>query len=431
MLKNTIKIKDNFAPLFQDSSLVCNNYDLLNTLTELLSEGKANEALHLLNNLQKSVAGHHPLYPYYSTAIEIRDGRFVFVSKPNSPEAIEKYPPTYKVKMVIPEKYKDFSSITELLDYSYKNQVDIDVNVTELKKLLGNEEDPFQDEIFNPENLENIMFKIKPKEFPPSKPFKIVFVNTNYVFDYILLKVERITDDDKIILSNMEQQSGLYISFTLDFKNNKLDFNIKIKEGFLRDVTTNLALIKLMINARKENQLEVISLEDRQKFMSGYLNGVNFTSKFGDEEREKKFLEDLKVIENFYNTKIELADNIVLDDVMNAEMLAKGITKKESTGKYDNIEAEFRITNETRDSIKDINNKSFMLSFEIHNYEIKIFNKKFEIPKIIQTIKKVRIEDEDKLLRKMEVLEAGDIIKIKFIPADEETIEYVNEFYFE
>lgn len=95
MSKNLIKVKDNFAPIFQDSSLVYNNYDLLNTLTELLSEGKANEALQLLNNLPKSVAGHHPLYPYYSTTIDVKDGKLVFISKPNSEEAIEKYPPRY------------------------------------------------------------------------------------------------------------------------------------------------------------------------------------------------------------------------------------------------------------------------------------------------------------------------------------------------
>lgn len=193
MSKNSIKIKNNNAPILQDSNLTYNYYnnDIFMTMSELLSEGKPNEALELLDNVSKSVAGHHPLYPHYSTGIENRNGKFVFTSKPNSKEASEKYPSKYKGKMVIPEKYRNFSSMSEILDYSYRNQEDIEVNVKEVRKLLGNLHDPFQDDMFTTENLKKMTFKIKCKEFPPAIPFKIVFVNSDYTLDYVLLKVQK------------------------------------------------------------------------------------------------------------------------------------------------------------------------------------------------------------------------------------------------
>ena len=72
-----------------------------------------------------------------------------------------------------------------------------------------------------------------------------------------------------------------------------------------------------------------------------------------------------------------------------------------------------------------------MMSYEIHEFEIKIFNHSFKVPKIIQKLKKVKMADEKKVLKKLDVLEEGDMIKIKFIPAGEEFIEYSDEFYFE
>lgn len=428
-----IKTRDNHGLVVQNSNLVINNntHDLLNSISEKLRAGKIDEAIDILNNMKKSVAGHHPLYPYYSTEVENRNGNLVFVSKPNSKEAIDKFPPIYKGKMTVPEKYKNFESINPLLDYSYRNQVDIDVNIKEFRKFLGDLDDPYQDEMFQPENLQNMKFKIIPKKFPKARPFKIVFSNSSHTLDYILLRAERVTENDEIILSNKEQDIGVCITFRVNFRSNRLDFNIRVKEEYKRDVYANLEYINFMINCNKAKQLKVVALEGNQEFMSGFFDDVNFESRFGDTKKEAKFLEDLKVIEDFYSMKIELTDNVMVEDVMNAEMLAKGIKGQDISGNYVNLDSEFRITNESKNSIKDLYNKTFMLSYEMHDYEIEILNQSFKVSKVIQTIKKIKMADEEKVLKKIEVLDDGDLIKIRFIPANGETIEHTDEFYFD
>ncbi len=433
MSKNKIKAKNNYAPIFQDSSFVNNyiNYDLMMNISKLLKANKVDEANELLSSLSKSIAGHHPLYPYFSTGIENRSGKLTLVSKPNSEEAIKIYPPRYKGKMTLPEKYRGFTSIDELLDYSYRNQEDIEVNVQEIRKLLGDFDDPYQDELFSPENLKKMKFKIKHREFPQATPFKIVFANNNFSLDYILLSGEKITENNEIILSNKEQDIGLCITLFIDFTSKRLDFNIRVKEDYIRDVSTCLAFTNFMLNGKKDNKLEIISLEENRVFISGYLNDVNYESRFGDGEKEKEFLEHLKIIEDFYDIKINLADEITKDDVINAEILARAITGKEIKGNYNSLDTEIRLVEETKDTVKNFYNEGFALTYEMYDYEIKVFDKSFKIPKIIKTMGTVKIENLEKVIKKIDVLETGDLIKIKFIPVDKKTIEYTDEFFFD
>lgn len=432
MSKNIIKTKSNYAPIFQDSSLAynCYNYDLLMTISQLLNTGNVNEAKKLLSNLSKSVAGHHPLYPYYSTEIENRDGKLVFTSKPNSDEATKKYPPLYKGKVVVPEEYKNFLSMHELSNYANRNQVPIDLNLLEFKKFLGDIPDPYQeiDDLVE-ENGQPIL-RIIPKEFPPAMPFKLVLTKSNYILEYILLRMERITDDNELIVSNKEQKIGIYISLTINEEKMKADFQISIKEEYIRDVSSNLAYANIMKYFSSGDELKIISLEDGNTLLQGFteLEEEQFNNEF---ERKIELFSNLKIIEDHYGIKIEIAEQVMMTDAMNAETLSKAIKGEEVVSKYNYIDTEFRITKESKKSIRDFHNSVFMMSYEIHDFEIKIFKHSFIIPKIIQKVKKVKMADKEKVIKKLDVLEEGDIIKIKFIPADEESIECSDVFYFE
>lgn len=432
MSKNIIKTKSNYAPIFQDSSLAynCYNYDLLMTISQLLNTGNVNEAKKLLSNLSKSVAGHHPLYPYYSTEIENRDGKLVFTSKPNSDEATKKYPPLYKGKVVVPEEYKNFLSMHELSNYANRNQVPIDLNLLEFKKFLGDIPDPYQeiDDLVE-ENGQPIL-RIIPKEFPPAMPFKLVLTKSNYILEYILLRMERITDDNELIVSNKEQKIGIYISITINEEKMKADFQISIKEEYIRDVSSNLAYANIMKYFSSGDELKIVSLEDGNTLLQGFteLEEEQFNNEF---ERKIELFSNLKIIEDHYGIKIEIAEQVMMTDAMNAETLSKVIKGEEVVSKYNYIDTEFRITKESKKSIRDFHNSVFMMSYEIHDFEIKIFKHSFIIPKIIQKVKKVKMADKEKVIKKLDVLEEGDIIKIKFIPADEESIECSDVFYFE
>ncbi|MGF7058630.1 abortive infection system toxin AbiGii family protein [Brassicibacter mesophilus] len=433
MASSKIKTRDNYGLVVQNSNLTVNNYtyDLLNSVSQKLATGKVDEAIALLNDMKKSVAGHHPLYPYYSTEIENKNGSLVFVSKPNSKEAIEKFPPTYKGKMTIPAKYKEFASMNELLDYSYRNQEDIEINVKEIRKVLGHFDDPYQDEIFSPDSLKNLRFKIKHQEFPPAMPFKIVFSNSDYSLDYILLRFNRITDDEKFILNNSEQDTNLFIEIIIDSQNRKCDFNIKIKDKFIKGVKANLAFIDFMINCKERNEIKVISLEDREELISGFLDNMNFVSNFEDTAKEKEFLEELRIVEDYYGKEINLPDEIYEEDIENVEILAKGIKDKKVIGRFTGFNMEFELTDQLKESIIKNKDKIFPIIYEMKDVRIKIFGQPFKIGRVVRRFENIKIADSDKLLKKIEVLDLGDKIKIKHIPADKQEDEFIDEFYFE
>lgn len=429
MESSKIKMRDNSGLLLQNSSLVF-NYDMINKVTELLESGKVDDALNVLNNLKNSISGHHSLYPYYSIGIKNDKGKLFFVSEPNSEEAIKKYPPRYEGKMMIPKKYIRFSSINELLYYSYRNQEDIEINMKEFKKFLGDIVDPYQDKIFSPENLSKMKWKIKHKEFPPARPYKIEFNKGDFSLDYVLLRVKNITDDDNIVLSNLEQKHNLNLEIIADIKNNKCDFNIKISEKFKKDVYSKLLFINFMIEGKKKTEVLIISLEDNEIFMSGTLDSINYNSEFGSVEKEKEFLENLKTIEDFYDLKFELPDKVFIDDIEKAGTLAEAIKNKKVLGEWDVLNFEHTITKKSKDKILELEDNSFEIKYEMIKCKENIFGQSFDIPKIVRKFENVKIANIHKVKRKLEVLEEGDVLKIKCVPLKKEKDKYMDEFYF-
>ncbi len=429
MSKNIIKTESNHGLIVQDSSVIIKQ-DMLLSISNLLKNGETKDAQYLLDSLSKAVVGHHPLYPHYLTKIENINGQLVFISKPNSNEAIEKYPIKYKGKVEIPKEYQNFSSMHELSNYADRNQISIDLNLLEFKKFLGDIPDPYQElDGLIKKNGQPIL-RIIPKEFPPAIPFKIILIKSNYTLDYILLRTERITDNNELVISNLEQKIGIYISFTINRENEKADFHISVKEEYMQDVLSNLAYANIMKCFISGDELQVVSLEHGYTLLKGFIKDKE-NQRYKEYEERIDLYNNLKVIEDYYNIKIKIADKITMVDVMNAEDLAKAIKGEKIVGKYDHIDTDFKITKESKESIKGFYNNIFMMSYEMHDFEIKIFNHLFKIPKIIQKIKKVKMADEEKVLKKLNVLEEGDIIKIKFIPADGKFIEYSNEFNFE
>lgn len=190
-----------------------------------------------------------------------------------------------------------------------------------------------------------------------------------------------------------------------------------------------------MINCKRENEIRIISLENGDIFMSGVLNDANFESGFEDEGQERKLLEYLKIIEDYYNRKIKLPDEISEDDIISATILAKGIRDGKVTGKVNSLNNEFIIVEEKKEEMKEkivgYKCRTFPVEYEGSNIIIKIFNETFKVGKIVRKFKKLKIKDIERVIKKLEVLENGDKINIKFIPDNKDENEYVDEFYFD
>lgn len=425
MQKSKVNIKNNSGQVYQNTTI--NNYHLLDELIKKFQDGESTDAIEMINAFKKSLAGWHPLFPNYSVDIVNRNGQLVFKSIPNSDEAIHNYPIKYVGKMTIPEKYAQFSSITELLDYSYKNQTDIDINVLELKKMLGDQEDPFPDDVPSKEELKNSIWKIKHKEFPPAKPFKFLITTSGFSIDYLLLRAQRIDEDNRIILSNHEQDSMFEITIIADWQNEKSEMNFRINDKYRYDVEANLQFIKFLLEGESAGHISIISLEDNTTLMTGVIvpHPVSEEDKF-----QYKILENLKVIEQHYGTKISLNSGIRQDDADNIFYLANAIIEKEYNGSWSEASLQLEINKENK--VFDWTSDDPMNVSIVHtNVEVLIFNNRFIIPKVIRAFLNAKLSNLSILKEKALLLSDGDIITVKFYPATEEKAPYREEFNFD
>ena len=141
----------------------------------------------------------HELYPDYG--IEII-GPKRYASRPLNNEAINKYPPKFKLKGIatIGDRVLPCLTLNDI-EYANRHQQDIVINITEAQKFLGEKMDPFQ---YEAQQMVGEKLIKKPEPFAPAQPFSIK-VDGDTFYEYIELRLEEILDDESIVISNREQ----------------------------------------------------------------------------------------------------------------------------------------------------------------------------------------------------------------------------------
>lgn len=368
----------------------------------------------------------HPYYPYYALEVKKLGEEYIPYSKPLTKEAFEKYPPKIKGKFSFSDKYKGFKDIKDLLDYSYKTQTEIEINNIELKKMIGDEVDPYQGEI---ELLlsKTTDWKIKPKEFPEARPYKIVIEGSDISYDYILLRTTRI-EDNKVFLSNKEQKLDIEFNFVFDLKNKKITTNIKLNQDMKPTNKSLLKYLKFTKSALSKNKLSIISLEYDAVLAEGNLDNFDYESPFGNIDNEITFIEYITLIEEHYDTAIEIPEKIEDDDLEAIYYLGEALKYGEIKGTWKDGTFDFIIAEDSTLNIKNLEDKPFDLSL-VAPAKALIFKYEFPIPKIIRTFKNAQMKDLDKVKKKVDVLDAGDIIKVTFVAKGDN--QYIEQFDFE
>ena len=293
--------------------------------------------------------------------------------------------------------------------------------------MLGDIEDPFPDDVPSEEELKNSIWRIKHKEFPPAKPFKMLVSTSGFTIDYLLLRTQRIDEDNRIILSNHEQDSMIKVTIIADLQNEKSEMKFRINDKYQYDIEANLQFIKFLFEGESAGQLSIISLDDNTELMTG----VIVPHPVSDEDKFKyKILENLKVIEQHYGTKISLRSGIAEDDLDNIFYLANAIIEKEYTGSWSEASLKLEINKENKmfDWALD---EPMTISIVQTNVEIQIFNNQFIIPKVRRTFLNARLSNLSVLKERAFLLSDGDIITVKFYPATEEKAAYREEFNFD
>lgn len=420
---NTQKGKYVEGDMIQNSVVIKNTtYD---ELMKCLMAGDIQGAMKVMEMQEKALGVVHPNYPYYSLGIRRIGDNLVPYSKPLSKEAIEKYPPKIKGKFSFSDKYKGFKDIKDLLDYSYKTQTEIEINNIELMKMIGDEVDPFQGEV---ELLlsKTTDWKIKPKEFPEARPYKIVIEGSEISYDYILLRTLRI-EDNKVFLSNKEQEIDTEFNFIFDLKNKKLSINIRLDKDANPTKKSLLKYLKIAKGALSKNKLSIISLEFDAVLAEGNLDNFDYESPFGNIDNEIIFVEYITLIEEHYNKTVEIPEKIEDDDLEAIYYLGEALKYGEIKGTWKDGTFDFIVAEDSTQNIKNLEDKPFDLSL-VAPAKALLFEDEFPIPKIIRTFKNAQMKDLEKVKKKVEVLDAGDVIKVTFVAKGDN--QYIEQFVF-
>lgn len=398
----------------------------MDEIRNCLEDGNISKALEFLDEQKKFIGVYHPYYPDFRIGIKNMNGKAVPFSEPLSSNAVSKMQPTISGKFKFSEKYSNFKSVREVFEHSYNTQTDIEIDLIEIKKMLGEKDDPYQDEI--EQMLEdNGTWKIKHQDFPEAKPYKISLDDSSSLIEYVLLKTVKV-EGTTIYFSNELQNDDISVQFSIDTSRHSMNFNFSVNKESEYDNKAQLKFLEIMNNLLDGRRLHVVSLENGKDIASGELDGVKYKSSFGSIENEIEFIRSLVAIESHFNTSICISDGISEEEYDDVIYLAKGITAGEVKGSWKNLTTVFEILDSNKEIWETMTSGTTRLAFEQQKC-IEIFGHNFFIPKITLHLFEVRFKDVDTLKNKLEVLEKGDSIKVNLVPGDND--KYVEVFSFE
>lgn len=176
----------------------------------LVNNNQLNLVKTKINNLFNIISTQHKFYPEYGYSLN--QGKLISV--PLQENSIQKYPPIMDIKADLQiGEYINYFNGFDPLDFSYRHQLDMIIQVKDARKLLGSIEDPCQ---YEAERMIGENLVLKHKEFPPAFPCSIKVGGKTY-FEYVLLRTKEILDDGTYIVTNDEQRNAK-VNFEFRFK---------------------------------------------------------------------------------------------------------------------------------------------------------------------------------------------------------------------
>ena len=363
----------------------------------------------------------HVLTPYYGFTM---DGVSYLKSIPLRPDAVELYPPHFEVSatafkmggILLPNV--DASTFTR----AYRTQSPIEFDVTTAQKYLGNVLDPIQHEA---ENLTGTHVVLKPPAFPPAFPCSVLIDGATAV-EYLLLRTKRIDEDGTVIITNDEQNNfSFMVTLAANATTKNLSLTVTPNVPSNADSLNYRRFLKKAISAK---HVELKSLDQNAVFISSKANLVPHGCEKLDVEIE--FLEKIVAIETHYHITLTIPDEIDISDHQIIDRLYSMIRDGKYSGICSGFTMSFNLTEELRQSIRTIGEVacSFSCSLGMH---VELFDQKLDF-NIIRKIDSMRLDNFEKITKKIDALDNGDPIKVSFVSGNTDpNIHYSDMFYSE
>lgn len=351
----------------------------------------------------KAVSSAHVLFPYYGIGFNEKNQPY---SRPLHKEAIELYPPTIQFES---ESIKINGTpvphlSNDILEKAYRHQYEITFNVKTAKKMLGDVMDPIQEDV---KFLEGVQMVAKPKKFPPAAPYSVL-INGEIVVPYLLLRLIEILDDDTYIFTNDEQTNfAFHVKIRMNFEKETLHFSIIPNSPSTKET---LACLKFFEKLQTKSSVELKELN---------INETVVRAEWQIEEKELlrnyvALYERIVDIEEYFSCKFdvpELPDN---DDIESVYFLHALITKGITGTWKDSLVMDAIISENLKDNIELLRPANSIMTCSIQ--EKTIFNRKIMVP-ICYTFESATLKNSEKLKKKLEVCDLGEVIKIEYISA--------------
>lgn len=414
--KQIIKVKgeDNINIVNSPGTIISNGSGIMDEVISALHKNPL-ETIDPLSKVKRVLDNHHPYYRFVPNFS--REGKPSISIVAKTQDAMEKCPIKGTMSFKLPEKYQHFSSMDDLLRYSYQNQEPIILDeVSRFETFMGDQ--PL--EKVDSSNNSKISIKLLPQSFPEPRPVRISIVKTEHAYNYILLQVIKI-DGTVICFSNEKQQDALVTFFlTLDVTTKKGSYDFSFNEGI--HITAKKILKKL------EFQLAICSGKTIQitdiKMDKVIFEGSSDTNiELCDSIRENlDFYKKIVFIEEKFDIEFDLPDIIEKNDIDQIENLYRIVTNGEVVGQSDEYNLSINqkqglinIINLARESDNQLSD--FIIEFEVQQ---DLFGSKLNLGMCHFHMPPVRLDKIDELLTLSHFYKDGTEIEVKLVPIFEE-----------
>ncbi len=375
--------------------------------SSLAKEGDIQTIENGFQEILKHISVDHPLFPDFG--YDYSGGHMISV--PLTEEAKQKYPVKYVFTGPIHAGSKHFNNLNDdPLNYSYRHQLPIVMEVTEAKKYLGDVADPRQEEM---KGVVGGTLVANPPEFPPAFPCAIL-VGTQTYFEYVLLRTQEILDDGTIIIGNREQGGALYFEIRVNPKTpDKPGFFITIQNPSNHEV---LQYVRFMDALDRIKDIHIRVLSIGEDLVAGHIGTLGYKSGFPSIKQEIDFIERICCIEDYFGVRLQPDGDIDPQELEGVRYLSDLIRNEVINETWKDATFKGIVDVDFRQRLSDMKDVPGAFSY-VGISRVKLFKAEFDVT-FMRTFLSARLADYDKLLKKVKLLDDGDTIYIKFVPAD-------------
>lgn len=446
MFKKNDSIKqegnENLAIQNSEVTIVVSAFDEIAKLGKI---GDYEGVFRLLSQLKDLASIQHPYYPHY-TYKPINFGDKIFVEhEPRSKQDAQLFPLSYRGRFNISKENMDgFTNIDELLHDAFIKQKEIEIDMVSLYSLINGVKVPTP---LLDDTIKGSKWVMKPAPLPDSLKLKFSAISEeeeSSIIDYLEMSISGFNKEENIITlnNNRQQNCKLLVSLIIPLndedseKDNALlsnvKLNIRIKDQYQGNVEANKIFLNFMMLSKKSDvTLTFKNLISQTNFMTAQdfkFEETNLTNLVSDYE----FLERLARIETHFDINFTIPEIITEEDLEDLRSLESMISKEpiRQKVKWLSLKMSDKKGVENIIDIFDQNEnigKSLMLETSGENPRIEIFNATVPIKKVQTIYSSLKVEDINKLKRKYEDMEEGEVIKVKFVPDSSNEME--NRFF--